>query len=77
VRSMAPISDALRAGWVRVEGGKRARIADMSLPPQERGRPRRPTRRTRKAVPAIMDHGNHPFHQSRRRDWDRRQPRRA
>jgi hypothetical protein len=43
----------------KVPGGATIRVADMSVPPEQRRRPKRTTRRTRKAVPDQLGHGNH------------------
>ena len=47
------------------------RLADMSLPPEER-RARKTTRTSRKPVPAQMDHGSNPAGRRRRRDGERK-----
>jgi hypothetical protein len=48
-----------------------SRLADMSLPPQERRR-RRTTRTSRLPVPAQMDHGSNPAGRRKRRDGERK-----
>jgi hypothetical protein len=47
------------------------RLADMSLPAEERGR-HRTTRTSRKPVPAQMQHGNSPAGRRKRRDGERK-----
>jgi hypothetical protein len=47
------------------------RLADMSLPAEERGR-RRSTRTSRLPVPAQMDHGTNPAGRRKRRDGERK-----
>ena len=47
------------------------RLADMSLPPDERGR-QRSTRTSRLPVPAQMDHGTSPAGRRKRRDGERK-----
>jgi hypothetical protein len=51
-----------------------SRLADMSLPAEERGR-RRTTRTSRLPVPAQMDHGNSPAGRRKRRDGERKMDR--
>ena len=46
------------------------RLADMSLPAEERC-PRKTTRKSRKPVPAQMDHGTNPAARRKRRDGER------
>jgi hypothetical protein len=47
------------------------RLADMSLPPEERCA-RKTTRTSRKPVPAQMQHGNSPAGRRKRRDGERK-----
>jgi hypothetical protein len=52
-------------------GPQRGRLADMSLEPAERGRPRRETPRRRRRVPAQAGHGSNPAACRKRRDGER------
>ena len=47
------------------------RLADMSLPAEERGR-RKTVRTSRKPVPAQMNHGGSPAGRRKRRDGERK-----
>jgi hypothetical protein len=47
------------------------RLADMSLPAEERGR-RQSTRTSRKPVPAQMNHGSSPAGRRKRREGERK-----
>jgi hypothetical protein len=49
-------------------GPQRGRLADMSLPPEER---HRRTGRAADPVPAQMQHGNSRHGRAQRRDWER------
>lgn len=53
--------------------GKQKRLADMSLPPEKRGR--RSGGRARSPVPAQLQHGNSAHARSRRRDGERQMER--
>lgn len=57
-RREAERAERVPASKERMGDGKLVRVADMSLPPDRRGRPRRTTRRRRHAKPAQLDHGN-------------------
>ena len=59
---------ASRRGYGRRGSG---RLADMSLPPDERTR-RKSTRTSRKPLPAQMDHGTSPAGRRKRRDGERK-----
>ena len=50
--------------------GRQKRLADMSLPPAERGR-RKTSTSSRIPLPAQMQHGNSPRGRRRRRDGQR------
>ena len=51
-----------------------SRLADMSLPPEER-RARKATRTSRKPVAAQMDHGSNAAGRRKRRDGERKMAR--
>ena len=53
----------------------RTRSADMSLPPDQRGRQRRGKGRGTKGVVAQMDHGNNPEAAEGRRTFEKREGR--
>jgi hypothetical protein len=58
----------------RNKGGLRVRIADMSVPPENRRRKRRAKGKGRKGKVAQMDHANTSEANKRRRQWRRRNP---
>jgi len=51
---------------------QRGHLADMSLPADQRGRPRRPTARKRRGTPAQYDHGSSPDGRRKRREGERK-----
>ena len=50
--------------------GRQKHLADMSLPPDQRGR--RSSGRAADPVPAQMQRGNTRYGRARRRDWERK-----
>lgn len=56
----------------------KAHLADMSLPPEQRGRKNKKNRGKTKGVIAQMSHANgNPFFNERRRKWEKKNRRRA
>jgi len=50
----------------------KSHLADMSLPPEKRGRKKKRKRAGTKGVPAQLGHANgQPFFNERRRKWDK------
>ena len=55
----------------------RSHLADMSLPPQQRGRKKKKNRGKTKGVIAQLGHANgNPFFNERRREWEKKNKRR-
>jgi hypothetical protein len=51
--------------------GRQKRLADMRLPPDQRGR-HKTTRTSRKPLPAQLQHGNSPAGRRKKRDGERK-----
>jgi hypothetical protein len=55
----------------------RSHLADMSLPPHQRGRKNKTSRGTTRSVTAQLSHANgKPFFNERRRTWEKKNQRR-
>jgi hypothetical protein len=52
---------------------QKRRLADMSIPADQRGRPEESTPKTSQAKPAQMDHATNPRAARNRRDGERKQ----
>ncbi len=63
----------MKKGMARGRGNAKKRVADMSLPPEQRRRQRRGKGRGVKGVVAQLDHGNNPEADKRRRAWEKRE----
>ncbi len=65
----------MKEGMARGRGNAKKRVADMSLPPEQRRRQRRGKGRGVKGTVAQMDHANNPEAAKQRRAFDRRESR--
>ncbi len=63
----------MKIGIARGRGNAKKRVADMSLPPGQRGRKRKGKGRATKGVIAQMDHANNPEAAKQRRAWEKRE----
>ena len=61
----------MKIGIARGRGNAKKRVADMSLPPEQRGRKRKGKGRATKGVIAQMDHASNPEAAKRRRAYGR------
>jgi len=65
----------MKEGMARGRGNAKKRVADMSLPPEQRRRQRRGKGRGAKGTVAQMDHANNPEANKQRRAFERRESR--
>ena len=65
----------MKEGMARGRGNAKKRVADMSLPPEQRRRQRRGKGRGVKGTVAQMDHANNPEATKGRRTFEKRESR--
>lgn len=65
----------MKKGMARGRKNAKLRVADMSLPPEQRRRQRKGKGRGKKGIVAQMDHANNPEATKGRRTFERREGR--